>query len=183
MRQGTPIPLAQVAEVSDGSVKVTRIARINGRPGIRLSVSKQSGRNTVEVAGLVRRELERIRADFPQLELVVLNDNSRYISSALRNVGTSALYGALIAVGVLLFFLRSLASTLVIAISIPFSIIATFVLMYCKRLHAEHHEPGGPGHGRGHDGGQLHRGAGEQLPPARSRDGRRLRRPWRAPGR
>lgn len=132
VRQGTPIPLAQVAQVSDGSVKVTRIARINGRPGIRLSVSKQSGRNTVEVAGLVRRELTRIRADFPQLELVVLNDNSRYISSALRNVGTSALYGALIAVGVLLFFLRSLASTLVIAISIPFSIIATFVLMYAS---------------------------------------------------
>jgi len=132
VRQGSPIPLAQVAQVSDGSVKVTRIARINGRPGIRLSVSKQSGRNTVEVAGQVRRELERVRADFPQLELVVLNDNSRYISGALRNVGTSALYGALIAVGVLLFFLRSLASTLVIAVSIPFSIIATFVLMYAS---------------------------------------------------
>jgi HAE1 family hydrophobic/amphiphilic exporter-1 len=132
VRQGSPIPLAQVARVSDGSVKATRIARINGRPGIRLSVAKQSGRNTVEVARLVRRELGRIRADFPQLELVVLNDNSRYISSSLRNVGTSALYGALIAVGVLLFFLRSLVRTLVIAISIPFSIIATFVLMYAS---------------------------------------------------
>ncbi len=132
VRQGSPIPLAQVARVSDGSVKVTRIARINGQPGIRLSVAKQSGRNTVEVARLVRRELERIRADFPQLELVVLNDNSRYIASSLRNVATSALYGALIAVGVLLFFLRSLTSTLVIAISIPFSIIATFVLMYAS---------------------------------------------------
>jgi len=130
VRQGSPIPLSQVARVSDGSVKVTRIARINGRPGIRLSVSKQSGRNTVEVAGQVRKELQRIRADFPQLELVVLNANSRYIASALTNVTTSALYGALIAVGVLLFFLRSLASTLVIAVSIPFSIIATFVLMY-----------------------------------------------------
>jgi len=132
VRDGKPIPLAQVAQVSDGSVKLTRIARINGRPGIRLSVAKQSGRNTVEVAAQVRRELTRIRADFPQLELAVLNDNSRYISSALRNVGTSALYGALIAVGVLLFFLRSLTSTLVIAVSIPFSIIATFVLMYAS---------------------------------------------------
>jgi HAE1 family hydrophobic/amphiphilic exporter-1 len=132
VRDGTPIPLAQVARVSDGSVKLTRIARINGRSGIRLSVSKQSGRNTVEVARQVRRELDRIRADFPQLELVVLNDNSRYIASALRNVGTSALYGALIAVGVLLFFLRNVPSTLVISISIPFSIIATFVLMYAN---------------------------------------------------
>jgi HAE1 family hydrophobic/amphiphilic exporter-1 len=132
VRQGTPIPLKQVAEVSDGSVKVTRIARINGRPGIRLSVSKQSGRNTVQVASQVRRELERIRVDFPQVELTVLNDNSRYIRSSLRNVGTSALYGALIAVGVLLFFLRSFFSTLVISISIPFSIIATFVLMYAS---------------------------------------------------
>jgi HAE1 family hydrophobic/amphiphilic exporter-1 len=132
VRQGTPIPLSQVAQVSDGSVKVTRIARINGRPGIRLSVSKQSGRNTVQVAAQVRRELERIRTDFPQLELVVLNDNSQYIRSALQNVGTSALYGSLIAVGVLLFFLRSFFSTLIISISIPFSIIATFVLMYAS---------------------------------------------------
>ncbi len=130
VRQGAPIPLKQVALVSDGSVKVTRIARINGRPGIRLSVSKQSGRNTVQVAAQVRRELERLRADFPQVELTVLNDNSRYIRNALQNVGTSALYGALIAVGVLLFFLRSLFSTLIISLSIPMSIIATFVLMY-----------------------------------------------------
>jgi HAE1 family hydrophobic/amphiphilic exporter-1 len=130
VRQGGPIPLSQVASVSDGSVKVTRIARINGRPGIRLSVSKQSGRNTVQVAAQVRRELGRVRADFPQLELTILNDNSRYIRDALKNVATAALFGALIAVGVLLFFLRSFFSTLIISISIPFSIIATFVLMY-----------------------------------------------------
>jgi HAE1 family hydrophobic/amphiphilic exporter-1 len=130
VRQGSPIPLSQLARVSDGSVKVTRIARINGRPGIRLSVSKQSGRNTVQVAAEVRRELEAIRADFPQVGLTVLNDNSQYIRNALRNVATSALFGALIAVGVLLFFLRSFFSTLIISISIPFSIIATFVLMY-----------------------------------------------------
>ncbi len=132
VRDGTPIALRQVAEVVDGNAEVTRIARINGQPGIRMSVSKQSGRNTVEVARLLRAEVERIRQDYPQIGLIVINDSSRYIQNALSNVGTSALYGALIAAGVLLFFLRSMRSTLIISISIPFSIIATFVLMYAS---------------------------------------------------
>lgn len=132
VRDGSPITLRQVAEVADGSAKVTRIARINGRPGIRLAVSKQSGRNTVEVARLVRREVERIRQDYPQLQLIVINDSSQYIRSSLANVATSGLFGALIAMGVLLLFLRSVRSTFVISVSIPFSLIATFVLMYAS---------------------------------------------------
>ena len=48
-----------------------------------MAVSKQSGRNTVEVARLLRREVERIREDYPQLQLIVISDSSRYISNAL----------------------------------------------------------------------------------------------------
>ncbi len=130
VRDGTPIALRQVADVVDGSAKVTRIARINGQPGIRIAVSKQSGRNTVEVARLLGREVERIRQDYPQLEMIVINDSSRHIRNAVSNVGTSALYGGLIAAVVLLFFLRSVRSTIVISLSIPLSMVATFVMMY-----------------------------------------------------
>ena len=129
-RQGTPIRLRQVAVVEDSWQKVTRIARINSSSGIRLSVSKQSGKNTVEVAGQVVREIERINRDIPQIQLILLSDNSSYIRSTINNLEVSALYGGLLAFLVLLFFLRHLRSSLIIATSIPFSIIATFALIY-----------------------------------------------------
>jgi HAE1 family hydrophobic/amphiphilic exporter-1 len=134
VRDGTPVALREVADVADGTAKETRITRINGRTGIRMAVSKQSGRNTVEVARILRREVERIREDYPQLELIVISDSSRYIGNSLTNVAISALSGAFIAAAVLLVFLRSLRSTLIISISIPFSMIATFVLMYAAGI-------------------------------------------------
>jgi HAE1 family hydrophobic/amphiphilic exporter-1 len=134
VHDGAPVRLSQLAEVADGAARETRIARINGRPGVRLAVSKQSGKNTVEVARQVRRELEKIQADFPQIRFAVLNDTSRYIRSSIGNVTNAAILGAVFAIVVLLFFLRNLRSSLVIGISIPFSIIATFVLMYFGRF-------------------------------------------------
>ena len=78
-RAGVPVRLGQIAEIEDTVQSQTRIARINGQTGIRLSVGKQSGKNTVEVARGVRREVERIIQDFPQPRLVILNDSSGYI--------------------------------------------------------------------------------------------------------
>ncbi len=130
VRQGVAVRLGQIAEVKDASERPTRIARINGKPGIRIAVSKQSGKNTVEVAKAVRREVERLSRDLPYLEISIINDSSTYISNSIGNVGNAAVYGGLIALLVLLFFLRSLPSTLIIATSIPLSVIATFALMY-----------------------------------------------------
>ena len=129
-RDGAPVRLSQIATVDDSLQRRTRIARINGQPGIRLSVSKQSGKNTVEVARGVIGEITRINEDMPQLTLVVLSDTSKFIQYSINNVGTSALYGGLIALVVLIVFLRNLASSAVIAVTIPISIIATFALMY-----------------------------------------------------
>jgi HAE1 family hydrophobic/amphiphilic exporter-1 len=134
VRDGVPVRLGQIAEVGDAVQDVTRIARINGQPGIQISISKQSGKNTVEVARTVRREVERINQDLPQIRLTVLNDSSQYIRYSINNVGSAALYGGLIALLVLLFFLRHLGSTAVIATSIPVSIVATFALMYFSRF-------------------------------------------------
>ncbi len=130
VKQGVPIRLKQVADVSDAFERPTRIARINGKPGIRLSISKQSGKNTVEVARAVRAEMDRIKTDFPQLQIALINDTSTYIQSSIGSVGSAAINGGIIALLVLLFFLRNLRSTLIIGTSIPLSIIATFALMY-----------------------------------------------------
>jgi len=130
IRDDAPIKLADIANVDDTWKKITRIIWVNGKPGVRLGVRKQSGANTVEVARNVLKEAERINRDIPQIELTPIIDTSDYIQNAITNVGSMALYGGILAVFVLLFFLRNIVSTVIIATAIPISIIATFALMY-----------------------------------------------------
>ena len=75
-------------------------------------------------------EAERVNADFPQIEVVPVVNQGNFIERSISNVANSVLYGGLLAILVLLFFLRSIRSTLVISLSIPISIIATFALIY-----------------------------------------------------
>lgn len=129
-RNGVPIRIREIADVQDTFQKVTRIIRINDTPGTRLAIYKQSGTNTVEVAKAVKKELAKIQEDWPQIKFITVRDNSEYIQNAIANVGSSALTGGFLAILVLLFFLSSIRSTLVIAVSIPISVIATFALIY-----------------------------------------------------
>ncbi len=130
IREGVPIQLKEIAAVEDAWEKITRIVRINGKPGVRLSINKQSGKNTVEIATGVLKEVEQINRDFPQLHIIPIIDSSDYIKRSITNVGTTILYGGVLAVFVLLFFLRNVASTAIIATTIPISVVATFALMY-----------------------------------------------------
>ncbi|ADH86818.1 efflux RND transporter permease subunit [Desulfurivibrio alkaliphilus] len=130
VRDGAAITLDQVAEVVDTHRKVSRIVRINHQPGVRLAVRKQPDANTVQVAREVLREVERLNRDFPQVEIVPIIDFSEYIQRSIDNVGRSLLYGGSLAVLVLLFFLRSMRSTLVAATAIPVAVISTFALIY-----------------------------------------------------
>ena len=130
VREGKPIYLRDVARVEEGVEEVTTITRINGEPGIRVSINKQSGANTVQVADGVKREVELMRLDFPEVRVIELIDTSEYIRNAIANVRNAAVLGGLLAVVVLLFFLRSGRSTFVIATAIPISIVATFALVY-----------------------------------------------------
>jgi len=130
IRENVPIQLSEIADIEDSWRKVTRIVRVNGVPGLRLSVNKQSGKNTVEVAKGVHKELQRIARDIPHVEIISIIDTSDYIQRSISNVGSSAFYGGILAVLVLLLFLRNLPSTGIIATAIPVSIITTFALMY-----------------------------------------------------
>ena len=130
VRDGASIKLREIATVVDRWEKVNRIIRVNGKPGVRLAVNKQSGKNTVEVADGVLSEIERINRDIPQLRIISIIDTSDYIKRSIANVGRSILYGGVLAVFVLLMFLRNIASTAIIVTTIPISIVATFALMY-----------------------------------------------------
>jgi len=130
LRQGSPIMIKNVARVSDSWEEVRQYVRINGKPGLRMSINKQSGANTVAVAEGVKAEMANINRDIPQIQLIPIIDTSIYIKQSISNMGRSTLLGGLLAIIVLFLFLRNLSSTMIIATAIPISIIATFGLMY-----------------------------------------------------
>ncbi|UCF06388.1 MAG: efflux RND transporter permease subunit [bacterium] len=130
VREGSPIQIRDVADVLDSWEEVRQVVRINGNPGLRISVRKQSGANTVNVARGVQAEMERINRDIPQLRLIALMDTSRYIKRSISNMGYAIMLGGILAIIILFLFLRNVSSTLIIATAIPISIIATFGLMY-----------------------------------------------------
>jgi HAE1 family hydrophobic/amphiphilic exporter-1 len=128
--RGMPIRVRDVAEVRDFYEDVRYLVEMNGVPAITLAIQKQSGANTVSVARGVRREVERINAERDDVHLVVVSDQSEFIRQSIANVRSSALWGSLLAVVVLYFFLRTRSGTSIIALSIPISVIATFGLLY-----------------------------------------------------
>lgn len=130
VRDGATIRIKDIAEVVDAWEKETTAVHINGRNGIRLMVFKQSDRNTVSVVDGVEKELKRINEDFPQVQMQIMHTSADFIKNSIDSVGSSAWQGGLLAVLVILFFLRNWTATLVIATSIPFSIFATFALIY-----------------------------------------------------
>ena len=129
-RAGVPVYLKDIAEVKDSTEDLRSFTRINGNPGVRLRVTKQSGQNTVAIADLVREEVVRINTEIPALKLSVLDDSSRFIQRSIASVQEAALLGAVLVVGVIFVFLRNLRSTFIICTSIPVSIVGTFALLY-----------------------------------------------------
>ena len=129
-RQGVPVYLRDIAEVKDATEDHRQIMRINGRPGIRMSVQKQSGQNTVAVAEGIRQEVARINQEVPGVRLTLLNDSSVFISRSIDAVKEAAWLGAILVVAIIFLFLREIRATVIICISIPISIIGTFALLY-----------------------------------------------------
>jgi len=130
IRDDATITLGQIAEVRDTYEKLTRIVRVNGTKGLRIGIRKQADANTVEVSRQILAEIEAVNRDFPQIEAVAVINQGNFIERSIANVANSVLYGGALAILVLFFFLRNVRSTVVIAISIPISIIATFTLIF-----------------------------------------------------
>lgn len=129
-----PVALGEVAEVRDGYAAATGISRTNGLPSIGLTIRKEGDANLVNVARLLESELDRIQAETPEIHFTVTSNQATFINMAVDNVQSNLIVGGLLAVAILWAFLRSYKSTLIIALSIPISIIATFVLLYFSKL-------------------------------------------------
>ncbi len=130
-RAGRAIYLRDVTTVEDGMADERTIARLDGQRGVAIDIQRQSGENTVAVAKAVRAAIEKMRGDLPPgVELVTSLDTSRFIESSVDSVFSDIVMGSLLAVLVVLAFLRSGRSTFIISIAIPASLLASFSLFY-----------------------------------------------------
>ncbi|MBU1343642.1 MAG: efflux RND transporter permease subunit [Proteobacteria bacterium] len=129
-RDGTLIRLGQIAEVKDTYTKLRRIIRVNGQRGIRVAIRKQANANTVEVAKQILSEIKSANKAFPRIDIIPVVNQGNFIERSIANVIQSVLYGGGLAIVVLLFFMRNILSTLIISVSIPISLVATFALIY-----------------------------------------------------
>ena len=125
-----PILLSDVADVTIIDDSDTVYASVNGNPGVVFSMQKQSGYSTGEVSDRIKDRFARLEAADPDVNIVELMDQGIYIDLVVNSVLQNILSGAALAVIILLIFMKSFRPTLVIAFSIPISIVTALVLMY-----------------------------------------------------
>jgi len=129
-RGSAPIYLRDVATVEDSFKEKETEMRLNGKPSVLILIQKRTRANTVETADRVRKEIMRLNKELPRgVRLEITMDQSEFIKKSIANLSNVAIQGGILAVLVLLFFLRSLRTTFIIALSIPFSIVACFVAL------------------------------------------------------
>ncbi len=127
---GYAVKLSDVGTAFMGYADATNIVSINGEPGIYVSITKQSGSNSITVANAVYEKLAELKDILPtDVTLQIIRDDTDAIRDTLSTLFDSAWQGLLLAVLVLFVFLKSMKSTIIIAISIPLSIVITLLCM------------------------------------------------------
>lgn len=127
---GSTVRLSDLGDVVDGTKEERRLARLDGQPAVVLQVQRQSGANTVETIRAVKERIPRSIELLPEdVKVTLIQDQSRYIEAALHEIQGHLVSGSLLATITVLLFMRSWRSTLIAAVAIPTSIVATFAFM------------------------------------------------------
>ena len=128
--RGSPIRVRDVATVVDGFAEQRQKVWNNGKLAVLLMVQKQSDANTVNVCRAVTGSLREIESELPRgVRLTIFMDQADFINRSMSNLGNTALQAIALTFLVLLFFLRNLRSSLIVAVSIPVSMVVTFAVM------------------------------------------------------
>ncbi len=129
-----PIYLRDVADIHFENREPENIVRVNGKRSIGISVFKEMDYNTVKAVEGVKTSLTKIQKSLPGYEVKIISDQATFINNSIGEVKNSAILGVVLAIIVLFVFLRRVGTTLIVAVSIPVSIIATFNLMFFSGL-------------------------------------------------
>src|SRR5947208_15487241 len=128
---GHPVQVRDVARVEDGMADADTLASVNGDPTVLLQIRKQSGTNTVEIVNAVKERLADLAKSLPSgYRLRIVRDQGEFIEASITSVEEHLVVGSILAALVVLLFLGNFRSTIIAAISIPTSIIATFGLIW-----------------------------------------------------
>src|SRR5512135_1933906 len=130
-RGEVPVTLGEVADVVDGAEEQRSIALVNGVPAVAIDVYKQSKANTVGVVDEVNREIEKLRQELPpSVEIQLVRDGSVMIKESVHDVTNTLVLGALLTVLIVFLFLNSWRSTVITGLTLPISVISSFIVMY-----------------------------------------------------
>lgn len=128
---GTWVRLKDLGEIVDTYREKSQLSRLNGQDAIGINISKQTGANTVQVSREIRKTLAEIEKDLPgDVSINTLFDQAEYIEFSIRNMTQNMVTGGILAVLILFIFLRNVPTTMIIALAMPVSVIATFTMVY-----------------------------------------------------
>jgi len=130
-RGGQPVYLSQVARVVDGEEEPENAAFVDGERAIAIDIVKATNENTIEVVNGVRRTLQQLEAQLPpDVRTTVVRDASTPIRNSVAGVQRNIIEGALLTVAIVFLFLSSWRSTVITGLTLPISLIGTFLVMY-----------------------------------------------------
>ena len=129
-RQGYPVRVRDVARIEDGMEDEETVATVDGQPAVVLQVRKQSGTNTIAVVEAIKERFEELKGEIPKgWKAEIVRDQSTFVVAAVHAVKEHLILGSIFAAGIVLLFLRRFRPTLISAVAIPSSLIATFAAM------------------------------------------------------
>ncbi len=129
-KKGRQVYLSDIAAVYDTTEKNTSLTRYDGEVAVGLDIIRQSGANTVDVADRVKEGVKELNKTLPKdIHIDIVRDDSQFIRDSIDDVLVNIFYGGALAVFVIFLFLANIRSTIISAIAIPTSIIATFTFM------------------------------------------------------
>ena len=129
--KGTPVMLADVADVIEGAENTRQAAWVNERPAILLNIQRQPGANVIEVADRIKKLLPQLESALPpSIDVTLLSDRTNTIRASVKDVQFELVLAVALVVLVIFLFLRNLSATVIPGVAVPLSLIGTFAVMY-----------------------------------------------------
>jgi HAE1 family hydrophobic/amphiphilic exporter-1 len=133
-KDGSVILLEDIAAVRESFKERNGLTRYNGTETIGILINKEPQSNTVDIAQRVRNAVAVMQKEYPEYNLAIVSDHSKFIVNAIENVKQEIFYGGILAFIVLFFFLGNIRNILIIGITIPSSLVLTMLLMYLFKI-------------------------------------------------
>ena len=129
-KNGSPIHISDVAKVTDAISEQRSYQRINGKPAMGVSINSQPDANVVTTSIGVYQKVNQIQSRYPGMNIRVVFDQQGFIDDAINALEHTAIYGAVLAIVIILLFLHSWRTTLIVAISLPISVLGTLFVAF-----------------------------------------------------